>query len=190
MQFVKKQPVLCIAFFVALISVFFIPPDRQYIEYCNFSVLIQLFCLMITVSGFRSIGVFEYITEFMVQKTGNIRKLTILLMNLCFFFSMFVTNDVALLTFVPLTLMLFVDNTDYKNLIKVIVIETAAANLGSMMTPVGNPQNIFIYAEYNMTVLSFLKTMLPTGIISYIILTLLCFLLPKNEFSIPQKDKC
>lgn len=186
---IKKQAVLTIALTAALISVFIIPPDAEYSEYLNVSVLIQLFCLMITVSGFRSTGLFEKITHFLADKSATARKTSFLLMNLCFFFSMLVTNDVALLTFVPLTIMVFADEKNPVTMIKAIVIETAAANLGSMMTPVGNPQNLYIYAEYNMSAGEFIKTMLPVGILSYIILALLNFLIPDTPVALSEKNK-
>lgn len=179
LQWCKGQPVLLISFIIALISMCIIPPDSQYFSYCNRSVLIQLFCLMITVAGFRSIGVFENMTQFLLRKAGTVRRLGFLLINLCFFSSMLVTNDVALLTFVPLTLLLFQQIKDSKSLIWVIVLETVSANLGSMLTPIGNPQNLYIYAEYELNVISFLKTMLPCGILSYLCLIFLSIKLPR-----------
>ena len=93
---------------------------------------------------------------------------------------MLVTNDVALLTFVPLTLLLFQEIGDEKSRIWVIVLETAAANLGSMMTPVGNPQNLYLYAAYQLHTADFFRTMLPAGVLSWLILLGLSFLLPKT----------
>lgn len=171
----RGQPVLIIAFLAAVVTVFIVPPDREYLTYCNTSVLILLFCLMLAVAGLRSVGVFERITEMLLKKSGNIRRLGLIMMNLCFFSAMLITNDVALLTFVPLTLELFGDTDDDRSLIRMIVLETAAANLGSMLTPIGNPQNLYIYSEYGLTAAEFVSTMLPAGIVSYGILTGLCF---------------
>lgn len=167
----RGQPVLIIAFFTAFITVFIVPPDREYLTYCNTSVLILLFCLMLAVAGLRRVGVFEKVTEILLKKSGTVRKLGLILMNLCFFSSMLVTNDVALLTFVPLTLQLFEGTDDDRSLIRMIVLETAAANLGSMLTPVGNPQNLYIYSEYGLTASEFVSAMLPVGMVSYGILT-------------------
>ncbi|MCM1131988.1 MAG: SLC13 family permease [Ruminococcus flavefaciens] len=179
--FFKAQPVLVIAFAAALITVFIIPPDAQYSGYINSTVLIQLFCLMASVGGFRSIGVFENVAGFVMKKAGNIRRLGFIFMLVCFFSSMFVTNDVALLTFVPLTLMVYNKISDEKSRIVTVVLETAAANLGSMITPFGNPQNLYIYDMYKLSVGDFFRTMLPTGIASLVMLTMLCFLLPTTE---------
>lgn len=180
-KFFKAQPVLVIAFIAALITVFIVPPDAKYSGYINGTVLIQLFCLMVSVSGFRSIGVFENTASFLLKKAGNIRRLGFIFMLICFFSSMLVTNDVALLTFVPLTLMVYNKIQDEKSRIITVVLETAAANLGSMITPFGNPQNLYIYDMYKLSVSDFFRTMLPTGIASLVILILLCFLLPSTS---------
>ena len=180
-NFVKAQPVLVIAFFAALVTVFIIPPDSGYGGYINRSVLIQLFCLMTAIGGFRSVGIFENLTAILLKKAGNIRRLGIIFTIVCFFTSMLVTNDVALITFVPLTLMVFEKIRDEKSRILTIVLETAAANLGSMVTPFGNPQNLFIYDKYSLTLGDFFSTMLPSAAVSLALLLLMCFLLPKSE---------
>lgn len=182
-NFIKSQPVLIIAFVAAFITVFIVPPDSEYAGYCNKTVLIQLFCLMTAVGGLRSIGVFENIAGFLLKKAGNLRRLGLIFVLICFFSSMFVTNDVALLTFVPLTIMVYSNIHDEKSRILTIVAETAAANLGSMITPFGNPQNLYIYDMYKLSVGDFFRTMLPTGMTSIVMLILLCFILPKNSCS-------
>jgi Na+/H+ antiporter NhaD/arsenite permease-like protein len=179
-KFIKSQPVLVAAFFAAVVTMFIIPSDVGYGGYINRAVLIQLFSLMTAVAGLRSIGIFERVTDVLLEKAGTIRRLGQIFVLICFFTSMLVTNDVALLTFIPLTL-IAMKSTDKKSLIMTIVLETSAANLGSMMTPVGNPQNLFIYANYNMTALTFVKTMAPAGIASLVILMLLTLLLPKEK---------
>ncbi|MFR6495647.1 MAG: SLC13 family permease [Ruminococcus sp.] len=160
LQWWKGQPVLGISLLAALVSMCFVPPDAGYLSYCNRAVLIQLFCLMLTVAGLRSIGVFEQVTQNLLKRAGTVRRVGLFLVQLCFFSAMLVTNDVALLTFVPLTLLLFRDIGDEKSRIRVIVLETAAANLGSMMTPVGNPQNLYLYAAYQLHTGDFFRTML------------------------------
>lgn len=180
-KFCKSQPVLIAALVAAIITAFIIPPDQEYLTYCSRTVLIQLFCLMTAVAGFRSIGLFENITDFLLRRAGNLRRLGIIFTAICFFTSMLVTNDVALLTFVPLTLLVYSRIPDEKSRIYTIVLETAAANLGSMITPFGNPQNLYIYEKYEMTTLDFFHTMLPSGILSLVLLLLLCRLLPKTE---------
>lgn len=186
--FIKAQPVLVIAFILAAITVFIVPPDGEYPGYINRTVLIELFALMTAVAGLRSIGIFDTATRFILQKTGTVRRLGLALTIICFFSSMLVTNDVALLTFVPLTLLVFDRISDEKSRILTIVLETAAANLGSMMTPVGNPQNLYLYDRYGLTAATFLKTMLPAGAVSLICLILLTFLLPSKSCTSPERS--
>ncbi|SEK20581.1 SLC13 family permease [Ruminococcus albus] len=187
-KFMKSQPVLVAAFLAALVTMFIIPPDAGYAGYVNRAVLIQLFSLMTAVAGLRSIGIFERITDVLLEKAGTVRRLGQIFVLICFFTSMLVTNDVALLTFIPLTL-IAMNGVDKKSLIMTIVLETAAANLGSMLTPVGNPQNLFIYAYYDMTALMFVKTMAPAGIASFAILMLLTLLLPKDKCTHPKSTE-
>ena len=135
--FIKAQPVLAAAFLLAVITMFIVPPDREYIGYCNRTVLIELFALMAAVAGLRSAGIFDAATRAILRRTGTVRRLGAVLTLICFFSAMLVTNDVALITFVPLTLLIFRGIDDKRSLILTVVLETAAANLGSMMTPVG-----------------------------------------------------
>ncbi len=183
LKFVKNQPVLAAAFSAALAASFVIPPDKEYIGYINYNVLIQLFSLMTAVAGLRRAGLLERATDTLLKKAGTVRRLGLLLTLLCYFSSMLVTNDVSLLTFVPLTLMVFEDIRDEKSRILTVVLETAAANLGSMLTPVGNPQNLYIYDAYKLSAADFVKTMLPAGAVSLIMLCALTLLLPKTACS-------
>lgn len=179
-KFCQSQPVLVIAFAAAVVTMFIIPPDREYLSYCSRTVLIQLFCLMTAVAGFRSIGLFETATGYLLKRAGNLRRLGLIFVMTCYFTSMLVTNDVALITFVPLTLLAYSRINDERSRILTIVLETAAANLGSMVTPFGNPQNLYIFDMYSLTLGDFFRTMLPAGVVSLIILILLCMLLPKS----------
>ena len=144
LRFIKAQPVLAAAFLLAVATVFIVPPDKEYLGYCNRTVLIELFALMAAVAGLRSAGIFDAATRAILRRTGNVRRLGAVLTLICFFSAMLVTNDVALITFVPLTLLIYKGIGDKRCLILTVVLETAAANLGSMMTPIGNPQNLFL----------------------------------------------
>ncbi len=188
-QFIKAQPVLVIAFFAAAVSVIFVPPDTQYAGYVNTRVLIQLFGLMAAVSGVRAIGVFDAAAATLLRRAGTIRRLGLILTLICYFASMLVTNDVVLLTFVPLTLLLFERIPDDRSRIFVIVLETAAANLGSMLTPVGNPQNLYLYDTFNLSAGTFLRIMLPSGILSLICLILLTLLLPRSACQTEERKR-
>lgn len=182
-DFCRAQPVLVISFAAAAATMFIIPPDAKYIDYCNFSVLAELFALMISVAGLRSVGLFERLTDLLLKKAGTVRRLSVIFILVCFFSSMLITNDVALITFVPLTILTFANIDDEKSRIVTIVLETAAANLGSMLTPIGNPQNLYIYDHYGMTAMQFIQTMLPTGALSLVCLLALSMLVSKEKCS-------
>jgi Na+/H+ antiporter NhaD/arsenite permease-like protein len=186
-RFIKAQPVLVISFAAALATMFIVPPDAMYAGYVNRTVLIQLFSLMTAVAGLRSIGIFEKVTDLLLEKAGTVRRLGQVFVLICFFASMLVTNDVALLTFIPLTL-IALGKAGRKSMILTIVLETAAANLGSMLTPVGNPQNLFIYDSYKLTAWVFIKTMAPAGLLSLVMLMLLTLLLPKEKCSLTEHE--
>ena len=186
-KFIKAQPVLTIAFILAVATMFIVPPDREYAGYCNRTVLIELFALMAAVAGLRSIGIFDTATRLILQKTGTVRRLGAVMILICFFSAMLVTNDVALITFVPLTLLIYKNINDGKSLILTIVLESAAANLGSMMTPVGNPQNLFLYDKFGLTAMTFVKTMLPVGALGLAAVLGISFLLPAKHCKAPER---
>ena len=178
LKFCKAQPVLLAALAAALITVPVIPPDAGYLDYCNTAVLIELFSLMAVIAGLRSIGIFGNMTDFLLSRAGTVRRLGVMLILISFFSAMLVTNDVALLTFVPLTVLTFRNIPGEKHKILTVVLENAAANLGSMLTPVGNPQNLYLYDTYHLTTAVFFRTMIPTGIAGLCCILLLTFLLP------------
>jgi len=168
-HFFKKEIVLCISALCALLSMTAVPPSFAYLAYIDFRVLGLLWCLMAVVAGFRSCGVFDWLTLRILNITGNGRILAALLVLLPFFCSMAVTNDVALLTFVPFTILLLGQLGQPRALIPLLVLQTMAANLGSMATPVGNPQNLYLYARYDLSAGQFFSTILP-----FVFVSLLC----------------
>lgn len=188
-KIVSSNAVLFVSLMAAVVSMIFVPPSVKYADYIDFPVLIMLFCLMGVVAAFRKIGVFDAVTNFLLSHTSSARMIAFIMMNLCFFSSMLVTNDVALLTFVPLCMGIASYSSDKWFLIKTVVIQTAAANLGSMMTPVGNPQNLFLYSHFNLSGGDFIKTLLPFGILSYAVLTLSVFMVKNEKISCENTEK-
>ena len=179
-EFVKKETVLSIAFMMAVISAFIVPVDAQYIGYMDFRVLVLLFALMAVMGGLQALGIFEKLSYSLLKYVKNTRSLTLLLVSLCFFLAMFITNDVALITFVPFTILILEKIDKPSLLIPVIVLETIAANLGSMLTPVGNPQNLYLYGLSGLSISEFLVHMAPATILSYVLL-LACIFIQKKE---------
>lgn len=182
-EFFKKETVCCIAFLLAVVSMFFIPPSVNYFSYIDFRVLALLFSLMAVVRGFSSIGVFTRLGTLLLTHVHSLRMLSALFIFLCFFFSMLITNDVALITFVPFTILVLSMAEQKKFLIPVIVLETIAANLGSMLTPLGNPQNLYLYTISGLSIGAFVRIMLPYSFVSAILLLIFILFLPKDTVS-------
>lgn len=178
---------------LAIISCFFVTPGREYLSYINWRTLILLFCLMAVVAGFAKAGVFRYISRKLSQRMKDTRRLSVGFMLLCFLLSMFVTNDVALVTVVPLTLLTMMGCSE-KAKIQTLVQETIAANLGSMLTPFGNPQNLYLTSYYGIGMGEFLRLMLPYTGVALVILLLQTLISPKEglggrarEAGIPER---
>ena len=179
--FFKKETILCISGILAFGSAFLIPPDAKYMEYCDIRVLVLLFCLMAVMGGFQQLGVFDRMANLLLARARRMRQLATTLVMLCFFSAMFVTNDVALITFVPFTIMLLEQLGCRSQVICVTVFQTVAANLGSMTTPVGNPQNLYLYSFYNLSIGDFFSVTLWLALVSFLVLSAgSLFLLPKK----------
>ena len=187
--FLKKEVVLCVAGLLAIATSFLVLPDRYYIEYIDFRVLSLLFCLMLVVEGFKSEGFFKFLATKLLKKASNTRSLTFILVSLCFISSMFITNDVALITFVPFACLILEMSGRRDKLIFVIVLQTIAANLGSMLTPIGNPQNLYLYSYYNMSVADFILRMLPLYILAAVLLCAVILTKKKEPLSVASLDE-
>ncbi len=177
--YIKSEVVLSIALILAIVSAFIIKPDKEYISYIDYRTIALLFCLMTIMQGFISTGVFKMLAEKLLFHVSTFRQLYIVLVVLCFVCSMWITNDVTLITFIPFTILVLKMAHLEKEMIPVIVLQTVAANLGSMCTPVGNPQNIYLYSVSGMSVMDFIRVMGPLSVISLIMILLVC-LLHKN----------
>jgi Na+/H+ antiporter NhaD/arsenite permease-like protein len=160
-SFFQKDAVLTVSFFLAVLSFFFCPPGPQYLGYLDFHTLILLFCLMLIVAGLRECGVFDWLGTSLLRHVNSERMVALLLISLCFFCSMLITNDVALITFVPFGILLLRMCHMEQKKILLVTFMTMAANLGSMFTPIGNPQNLYLYSLSGLSLLQFLLMMLP-----------------------------
>lgn len=174
-EFWKKETVFCISFLLAVASLLAVPVDRGYLAYPDYRTLALLFCLMMVVAGFQSLGIFTLLGKLLLRKAGSSRGISILLVLLCFFCSMIITNDVTLITFVPFTLLVFRMVHREDRVLKIVVLETIAANLGSMATPIGNPQNIYLHSVSGMGMKAFLLAVLPYAGISLVLLLVALF---------------
>ena len=169
----KKETVLSIAVILAMISMFAVHPDKRYLEYIDFRTICILFALMVIVAAFKSVDFFVVLAD---KLTGAVKKkctLALVLVLLCFFASMLITNDVALITFVPFGIIVFGKLPEGEKrswIIRVVIMETIAANLGSMLTPIGNPQNLYLFGISGMNITDFLELMLPYAVVSLVLL--------------------
>lgn len=181
--FIKKEAVLTISGTAAIITMFIVPPTGAYITYIDFRVLALLFCLMAAVAGFNETGVFLKLSYILLKKVIGIRSLSLVLVLLCFLSSMWITNDVALITFVPFAIMILNIAGQSKHIIKVVVLQTIAANLGSMLTPVGNPQNLRLYTYYNIPIAEFFMITLPFTVFSLILILIAVMMIKRKTLT-------
>lgn len=180
-HFLKQETVLVVATVLAVISAFFVKPSAAYFAYIDWHVLGVLLSLMIIMTGLQRTGLFDSIGAKLLSKTKDTRQLAFILVFLCFFSSMLITNDVALFTFVPFAIIMLKKCHRENLMIPVIALQTIAANLGSMLTPVGNPQNLYLYNLAGMGIGEFMMIMLPYTIIAGILLCVAILLCCKCE---------
>lgn len=174
-HFFKEETVLCAALALAALSMLLVHPDVEYLSYIDFRTLAILFCLMGAMAGLQKTGVFQWIAQALLARVRETRQLVWILILLCFFSSMAVTNDVALITFVPFTftvLRLIGPEAGRRLMVPIVVLQTVAANLGSMLTPIGNPQNLYLYGKAGLSLGSFLLLMLPYTCVSFLLILL------------------
>ncbi|MBR1456294.1 MAG: anion permease [Oscillospiraceae bacterium] len=177
-SFVRREPVLLIAALAALVSCFFVPPDGAYRSYIDLRTLALLYCLMTVVAGLRQAGLFAHLAHTLCERFDSVRAIGLILVMLCFFSAMLITNDVALITFVPFAVVVLGLADRKRDLIRIVVLQTVAANLGSMLTPVGNPQNLYLYSYYDMGFAAFLRATLPLWALSLVLVGGACLALP------------
>ena len=183
-RLIRYDPVLTIAALAALISCFFVPPDRCYPGYIDFRTIVLLYCLMTVVSGLRRAGAMESLAQALCARAKSTRAIGVFLVGLCFFSSMLITNDVALLTFVPFASVVLGMAGRRESLCRMTVLQTAAANLGSMLTPVGNPQNLYLYSHCGMSLGAFFSATFPLWLLSLAGCMAGCLLLPKTAIDV------
>ena len=171
-SFFKRETVLSIAWILALLSMFLVPPGPAYLDYIDFHTLGLLFSLMTVMAGLQGQGLFRHLGEAILERTRTTRQLEGVLIFLPFFASMAVTNDVSLITFVPFALEVLRMAKEEHRIIPVVAMQTIAANLGSMTTPIGNPQNLYLYTHYQLSTAAFFSTMLPLTLLSGLLLAI------------------
>ena len=184
----KSNIVTVIAFACAVVTSFIIPPDGEYIGYFDFRTLTCLFCVLLVVCALRNVRFFFTMAKAIVRKFKNTRSAIIALVYITFIGSMLIANDMALLTFLPLGYFVLHTTGKEKYMATAFILQNIAANLGGMLTPFGNPQNLYLYSKFNIPDLEFISIMFPPFIISITLITLCCIIFVKPEsFEIKER---
>ena len=179
--FAKKNAVMLIAFAAALITSMFVPVDKEYIGYFDFKTLSCLFCVLAVVCALKDINFFFVIARKIVHFFKTARMSILALVYITFIGSMLIANDMALLTFLPLGFLVLSSTRKQKYMAFTFIMQNIAANLGGMLTPFGNPQNLYLYTKFNIPNGEFMGIMAPPFILSVVLITLCCIIFVKNE---------
>ena len=186
---IMSDPVLIAAWVLAFISVFFTRPDKEYLSYIDWRSLGILWGLMVVIQGLKENSVFDIIGNYLLGRVKKGWQLAAIFIFLCFFGGMLITNDVALITFVPFAIMILESCGMKKMALRVIVLQTIAANLGSMLTPIGNPQNLYLYGLTGMPIDEFIIWMLPYTLLALVLLIVGIAFLPERNKGINVDNK-
>ncbi len=179
--FAKKNTVMLIAFAAALVTSFIIPVDKEYIGYFDFKTLSCLFCVLAVVCALKDINFFFIIARKIVHFFKTARMSILALVYITFIGSMLIANDMALLTFLPLGYLVLTTTKKQKYMAFTFIMQNIAANLGGMLTPFGNPQNLYLYTKFDIPNGEFMGIMAPPFILSVALITLCCIVFVKNE---------
>ena len=180
-SFVRKNPVMCIAFLAALITSLIVPPDREYVGYFDVKTLTCLFCVLAVVCALKNIDFFYILARRVVILFGNARICILALVYITFIGSMLIANDMALLTFLPLGYFVLSATQKKQYMAFTFIMQNIAANLGGMLTPFGNPQNLYLYTKYQIPTGEFMAIMAPPFVLSILLITACCILFIKSE---------
>ena len=186
-EFVKTNAVLTVAFVAALISSLIVPPDSAYLGYFDVKTLSCLFCVLAVVCAFKNINFFYILACKIVESLGNLRLAVIALVYITFIGSMLIANDMALLTFLPLGYFILSSTGKEKYMAFTFIMHNIAANLGGMLTPFGNPQNLYLYSKFNIPNDEFVYIMLPPFLISIGLITICCMFVKKVPLELMEE---
>ena len=179
--FVKKNAVMCIALVAAIVTSIIIPIDEEYVGYFDYKTLTCLFCVLAVVCALKNIHFFYMLARKVVQLFKTARMSVLALVYITFIGSMLIANDMALLTFLPLGYFVLTTTGKQKYMAFTFIMQNIAANLGGMLTPFGNPQNLYLYTKYEIPNLEFMRIMAPPFLLSVAIITICCILFVKPE---------
>lgn len=179
--FIKKNAVMCIALVAAFVTAVIVPPDREYLGYFDLRTLTCLFCVLAVVCALKNIRFFYMLARRVVQLFKNARMSILALVYITFIGSMLIANDMALITFLPLGYLVLDSTGKKKYMAFTFIMQNIAANLGGMLTPFGNPQNLYLYSSYGIPTGEFVMIMLPPFLLAVALITLCCLIFVKAE---------
>lgn len=179
--FARKNIVMLIALFLAVVTCFFVPPDKGYLDYFDFRTLSCLLAVLAIVCALKNVNFFYFLAQQTVKLFKTTRASVIALVYITFIGSMLIANDMALLTFLPLGFLVLTNTKKEKYMIFTFVMQNIAANLGGMLTPFGNPQNLYLYSKFNIPTLEFMGIMVIPFAISILLITVSCLIFVKKE---------
>ena len=188
LQWCKANAMPVIAVLAAAVTAVFVPPDGAYWGYYDVKTLSCLLCVLAVVSALRSVGLFPLLAQKLVHVFHTTRSVVTALVGITLVGSMLLTNDTALLTFLPLSWFVLERTGQTKWTALTFILQNCAANLGGMLTPFGNPQNLYLFNHYNIPNGEFLSIMLPPFLLSTVLILLCCLFLPRERLTVPQQE--
>ena len=182
----RANAMLVISLLAAVVTAFFVPPDRDYLGYYDLKTLACLFCVLAVVGALRDLHIFSALSQRMVHTFSTVRGVCTALVVITMFGSMLLTNDTALLTFLPLGWFVLSSTGQEKYTALLFILQNCAANLCGMITPFGNPQNLYLFSYYGLSTKTFFSAMLPPFILSTVLILLCCLVFPKEQLFVPE----
>lgn len=182
-KFIKKNMMVSAAFGIAIISMLFVKPDAVYFNYFDYKTLSTLFFMLMIIAGLSNSNFFQFISHKIISKIKNLRTLIFILIVITFIGSIIIANDMALITFLPLGYFVIYDSGNKKYMAFTFIMQNIAANLGGMLTPFGNPQNLFLYTYYQIPFIEFIEIMLPYFLLSIIFMYIMTVLFVDRKYS-------
>ena len=186
-SFAKKNIVMLIAFTAAIITSFIVPIDEKYIKYFDCKTLTCLFCVLAVVCALKNINFFYILARKVVLLFKTTRMCILALVYITFIGSMLIANDMALLTFLPLGYFVLSATEKQKYMAFTFIMQNIAANLGGMLTPFGNPQNLYLYSKFNISNSEFISIMMPPFVFSVILITICCLFVKSEPVSLKDE---
>lgn len=187
LKFIKNNTVFCIAALAAVITSVMVPPDRAYLSYFDLRTLACLFLTLAVICALRNIKFFTICARKVVRLTGNLRFLALGLVYITFIGSLLIANDMALITFLPLGYFALSVTKNDKYAAYIFILQNISANLGGMLTPFGNPQNLYLYSFFHITTAEFIKIIFPLFLLAVFLLTVCCLILPADKLTIREE---